>query len=130
MSGPDEALSSITHQLQSAVSSNDRSQVFQLLPHLLQSLPVSPHQRHLPTTQGLRLLQLGAQGLNLSTGNLQVCHNLYVSKILVCLTEHSYTLLASQAQQAGCQVLRAVSQATIGLQEVENDQVQPQPKRV
>lgn len=92
MSGLDEALSSITHQLQSAVSSNDRSQVFQLLPNLLQSLPVSPHQRHLPATQGLRLLQLGAQGLNLSTGNLQVCHNLYVSNILVSVTEHSYTV--------------------------------------
>lgn len=101
MSGPDNQLAHITHVLQLAVSGQDRGQTPQLLPILLQHLSGSSQQRHLPLATGLQLLQLGAQALNLSAGNLQ-------------------------AQQAGCQVLRAVSQATIGLQEVESDQLQVQ----
>lgn len=64
--------------------------MFQLLPNLLQSLSVSPHQRHLPATNGLRLLQLGAQGLNLSTGNLQVGHSVHVLNMLMYLTPHGH----------------------------------------
>lgn len=82
MSGADDALSSITQELQSALSANDRGQVLQLLPNLLQSLAVSPQQRHVPAPQGLQLLQLGAQALNLSTGNLQVCHLAFLSNLL------------------------------------------------
>jgi len=43
-----------------------------LLPILLQHLSGSSQQRHLPLATGLQLLQLGAQALNLSAGNLQV----------------------------------------------------------
>ena len=86
MSGTDDALSSISHRLQRAISANDTGLVFQLLPNLLQSLPVSPHQRHIPATNGQQLLQLAAQALNLSTGNRQVCHCAYVSSLLVSVT--------------------------------------------
>ncbi|KAA6429257.1 MAG: flowering time control FPA-like [Trebouxia sp. A1-2] len=99
MNDPDNQLAHITHVLQLAVSGQDRGQTPQLLPILLQHLSGSSQQRHVPLATGLQLLQLGAQALNLSAGNLQ-------------------------AQQAGCQVLRAVSQATIGLQELESDQLQ------
>ena len=72
MSGPDNQLAHITHVLQLAVSRQDRGQTPQLLPILLQHLSGSSQQRHLPLATGLQLLQLGAQALNLSAGNLQV----------------------------------------------------------
>lgn len=72
MSSPDNALTRNAYELQTAVSAHDRSQAACLLPNLLQNLTVSPGQRHIQTTEGLQLLQLGAQALNLVTGNLQV----------------------------------------------------------
>ena len=87
MSGREDSLSNITQQLQSAISANDRGPVFQLLPDLLQTLPVSPRQRHVPAPKGTQLLQLGAQALNLSTGNLQVCHGASVSNLFYVTLE-------------------------------------------
>ncbi len=72
MNDPDNQLAHITHLLQLAVSGQDRGQTPQLLPILLQHLSGSSQQRHLPLATGLQLLQLGAQALNLSAGNLQV----------------------------------------------------------
>jgi len=74
MNDPGNQLAHITHVLQLAVSGQDRGQTPQLLPMLLQHLSGSSQQRHLPLATGLQLLQLGAQALNLSAGNLQV-HN-------------------------------------------------------
>ena len=72
MNSPDDPLNRITHELQHAVSAHDRGLVAQLLPSLHQSLAVSPQQRQVPVTNGLQLLQLGAQALDLATGNVQV----------------------------------------------------------
>ena len=72
MNSPDDTLSRTTHELQNAVSAHDRGLVAQLLPSLHQSLIVSPQQRHVPLTKGLQLLHLGAQALDLATGNVQV----------------------------------------------------------
>jgi hypothetical protein len=72
MNDPDNQLAHITHVLQLAVSGQDRGQTPQLLPILLQHLSGLSQQRHLPLPTGLQLLQLGAQALNLSAGNLQV----------------------------------------------------------
>ena len=72
MNDPDNQLAHITHVLQLAVSGQDRGQTPHLLPILLQHLSGLSQQRHLPLATGLQLLQLGAQALNLSAGNLQV----------------------------------------------------------
>lgn len=97
MSSPDDALSNITQQLQIAISANDRGPVFQLLPDLLQSLPVSPRQRHVPAAKGQQLLQLGAQALNLSTGNLQVCHRASVSNPLYVTSDGQHFVSVGSA---------------------------------
>ena len=72
MSTPEDTLVRITHKLHTAVSTHDRGQVLQLLPSLQQSLAAFSQQRHLHVNQGLQLLQLAAEALTLSSGNLQV----------------------------------------------------------
>ncbi len=126
VSSPDTQLTRITHALQTAVFGQDRGQLAQLLPSLLQHLSVLPQQRHVPLTTGLQLLQLGAQALNLAGGNAQVLQptHSHFSKVNVSYQHRSANSFVNfQTQQAGCQVLRAVSQATIGLQAAESDQV-------
>ena len=72
MSSADTRLAQITHALQTALSGQDRGQIAQLQPILLQHLSVSPQQRHVPLAMGLQLLQLGTQALNLAAGDVQV----------------------------------------------------------